>query len=68
MEIFPSGFLAGMVSQGAICLAAADGRTSFISVKDIAAVAAKAFGGGHDGRDYNRTGSAEPRRDGTADQ
>ncbi|HXE95272.1 MAG TPA: SDR family oxidoreductase [Dongiaceae bacterium] len=56
MENFTTGFLAGMVSQGAIYLAAADGRTSFISVKDIAAVTAKAFGGGHNGREYNLTG------------
>jgi len=56
MENFTTGFLAGMVQQGAIYLAAADGRTSFISVRDIAAVAAKAFGGGHDGREYNLTG------------
>lgn len=56
MENFTTGFLAGMVRQGAVYLAAADGRTSFISVRDIAAVAAAAFGGGHDGREYNLTG------------
>lgn len=56
MENFTTGFLAGMVGLGAIYLAAADECTSFIAVKDIAAVAAKAFGGGHDGREYNLTG------------
>lgn len=56
MENFTTGFLAGMVQQGAIYLAAADGRTSFISVKNIAAVTAEAFGGGHDGKEYNLTG------------
>lgn len=56
MENFTTGFLAGSVRQGAIYLAAADGRTSFISVKDIAAVAVEAFGGGHDGGEYNLTG------------
>lgn len=56
MENFTTGFLAGMVQQGAIYLAAADGRTSFISAKDIAAVAAEALGGGHDGKEYNLSG------------
>lgn len=56
MENFTTGFLAPMVRQGEIFLAAADGRTSFISTADIAAVAAEAFGGGHDGCEYNLTG------------
>jgi uncharacterized protein YbjT (DUF2867 family) len=57
MENFTTGFLAGMVREGAIYLAAADAFTSFISVSDIAAVAAEAFCGGHYGRAYNLTGA-----------
>ena len=56
MENFTTGFIAPMVRQGEIYLAAADGRTSFISTADIAAVAAEAFSGGHSGRAYNLTG------------
>lgn len=56
MENFTTGFLAPMVREGSIFLAAADGKTSFISTRDIAAVAAEAFGGGHSGREYNLTG------------
>ena len=56
MENFTTGFLAPMVRQGAIYLAAGDGKTSFISVRDIAAVAAAAFAGGHQGKEYNLTG------------
>ncbi len=46
MENFSTGFLAPMVKQGSIFLAAADGKTSFISVADIAEVTAAAFGEG----------------------
>ena len=56
MENFTTGFLAPMIRQGEIYLAAGDGRTSFISTADIAAVAAEAFAGGHQGREYNLTG------------
>src|SRR5512133_1657983 len=58
MENFTSGFLAPMIRQGEILLAAGDGKTSFISVDDIAAVAAAAFNGGHIGHEYNLTGPA----------
>jgi uncharacterized protein YbjT (DUF2867 family) len=56
MENFTTGFLAAMVRQGEIFLAAADAKTSFISTQDIAAVAAIAFAGGHHGIEYNLTG------------
>jgi uncharacterized protein YbjT (DUF2867 family) len=56
MENFTTGFLAPMVREGEIYLAAADGKTSFISTEDIAAVTAEAFAGGHNGREYNLTG------------
>lgn len=56
MENFTTGFLAPMIKQGEIFLAAANGRTSFISTKDIAAVAAEAFSSSHFGREYNLTG------------
>jgi uncharacterized protein YbjT (DUF2867 family) len=58
MENFTTGFLAPMIRQGGIYLAAADGKTSFISTADIAAVAVAAFAGGHQGREYNLTGPA----------
>jgi uncharacterized protein YbjT (DUF2867 family) len=56
MENFSTGFLAPMVKQGAIYLAAADGKTSFISVVDIAEVAAVAFVKGLASKEYNLTG------------
>lgn len=56
MENFTTGFLAPMVRQGEIFLAAADAKTSFISTLDIAAVVAEAFASGHHGRAYNLTG------------
>lgn len=56
MENFSAGFLAPMVRQGAIYLAAGEGRTSFISVADIAEVAVKALVQGLVGRAYNLTG------------
>jgi len=43
MENFSVGFLADQVRNGAIYLAASDGKTSFISVKDIASVAVTAI-------------------------
>jgi uncharacterized protein YbjT (DUF2867 family) len=56
MENFTTGFLAPMVGQGEIYLAAGEGKTSFISAQDIAAVAVEAFSGDHHGRAYNLTG------------
>lgn len=56
MENFTTGFLAPMVRQGEILLAAGDGKTSFISTLDIAAVAAEAFAGTHHGHACNLTG------------
>lgn len=56
MENFSTGFIAPMIAQGGIYLAADDARTSFISTADIAAVAASAFEEGHYGSEYNLTG------------
>ena len=56
MENFSTGFLAPMVKQGGVYLAAGDGKTSFISVTDIAEVAATAFQKGLFGKEYNLTG------------
>jgi uncharacterized protein YbjT (DUF2867 family) len=56
MENFSTGFLAPMVKQGGIHLAAGDGKTSFISVADIAEVAASAFQRELCGKEYNLTG------------
>ncbi len=56
MENFSTGFLAPMVKQGGIFLAAADGKTSFISVVDIAEAAAAAFAEGLASKAYNLTG------------
>ena len=56
MENFSSGFLAPMIAQGGIYLAAGDGKTSFISTEDIASVAAVAFKEKHFGTAYNLTG------------
>jgi uncharacterized protein YbjT (DUF2867 family) len=58
MENFSSGFLAPMIAQGGIFLAAEDAGTSFISIEDIAAVAAAAFEKEHFGAEYNLTGPA----------
>ncbi len=58
MENFTTGFLAPMIAQGGIFLAAGDAGTSFISVGDIAAVAAAAFEKEHFGAEYNLTGPA----------
>jgi uncharacterized protein YbjT (DUF2867 family) len=43
MENFTGGLVASMVKQGDIYLAAVGGKTSFISVTDIAEVVASAF-------------------------
>lgn len=56
MENFSTGFLAPMLKQGGIFLAAADGKTSFISVVDIAEVAAVSFVKGLAANEYNLTG------------
>jgi uncharacterized protein YbjT (DUF2867 family) len=56
MENFSTGFLAPMLKQGGIFLAAGDGKTSFISVVDIAEVAVAAFAKGLASKEYNLTG------------
>jgi uncharacterized protein YbjT (DUF2867 family) len=56
MENFTTGFLASMIAQGGIFLAAGDAGTSFISVDDIAAVAAAAFDEALFGAELNLTG------------
>jgi uncharacterized protein YbjT (DUF2867 family) len=58
MENFTAGFLAPMIAGGGIYLAAGEGRTSFISVEDIAAVAATVFEKALYGTAYNLTGPA----------
>lgn len=58
MENFTMGFALPMIKhKDGLFLAAADGKTSFISVEDIATVAVKAMTEeGHEGKDYNLTG------------
>ncbi len=56
MENFSTGFIAPMIADGGIFLAADDGKTSFISTKDIAEVAALAFQHKRFGVEYNLTG------------
>jgi len=57
MENFSTGFIAPMIKhQRGIFLAAGDGKTSFISTRDIAAVIAVAFAEKHAGKEYNLTG------------
>ena len=56
MENFSTGFLAPMVKQGAIYLAAGDGKTSFISTADIAETVASTFKQRLFGKEYNLTG------------
>jgi uncharacterized protein YbjT (DUF2867 family) len=56
MENFSTGSLAPMVKKGGIFLAADDGKTSFISVADIAEVVASAFHKSLSGKEYNLTG------------
>lgn len=58
MENFTLGFALPMIKhQNGLFLAAADGKTSFISVEDIASVVVKTMTeDGHDGKEYNLTG------------
>ena len=57
MENFSTGFVAPMITHnGGIFLAADDAKTSFISTRDIAKVAAIAFAAQHRGKEYNLTG------------
>jgi len=57
MENFSEGFLAGGIKgQNGIFLAAGDGRTSFISVRDIAAAALVAFEKPLTGQELDLTG------------
>ncbi len=56
MENFSTGFIAPMIADGGIFLAANNGKTSFISTKDIAEVAALAFQHKRFGVEYNLTG------------
>ncbi len=57
MENFSTGFIAPMIKhQRGIFLAADDGKTSFISTRDIAAVVAAAFAEKLVGQEYNLTG------------
>jgi uncharacterized protein YbjT (DUF2867 family) len=57
MENFSEGFLAGGIkAHGAIFLAAGDGKTGFISVADIAAVAVTAFQKRLTGQEFDLTG------------
>jgi uncharacterized protein YbjT (DUF2867 family) len=56
MENFSTGFLAPMVKTGAIYLAADNAKTSFISVVDIAEVAATVFAQALTSKEYDLTG------------
>lgn len=58
MQNFSAGFIQPMIAQmGAIYLPAGDGKTSFIDVADIAAVATAALTQpGHEGQEYALTG------------
>ena len=59
MENFSAGFLASSIrEQHAIYLAAADGKTSFISVADIAAAVAAALTSSLTGKEFDLTGPA----------
>ena len=59
MENFSEGFLAANLrEQGAIYLAAGEGKTSFISVRDIAAVVVAALRQSITGREIDLTGPA----------
>jgi uncharacterized protein YbjT (DUF2867 family) len=59
MENFSEGFLAGDIrARGAIHLAAGEGRTSFLSVTDIAAVVVAAFQKRLIGKEFDLTGPA----------
>ncbi len=56
MENFSTGWAAPMIEKGEICMAAGDGKTSFISVIDIARVATVCFREKRSGAEYNLTG------------
>jgi uncharacterized protein YbjT (DUF2867 family) len=57
MENFSTGFVAPMIKHNAgIFLAAADGKTSFISTRDIADTAAVAVASQHYSKEHNLTG------------
>jgi uncharacterized protein YbjT (DUF2867 family) len=56
MENFSTGWAAPMIASGEISVAAGDGKTSFISVSDIAEVAAAVFQKKLYGAEYNLTG------------
>ena len=56
MENLTTGFIAPMIARGEIYLAAGDGKTSFISVKDIAEAASASFVQKTYGVEYNLTG------------
>lgn len=58
MENFSTGFIAPMIANGGIFLAADAGKTSFISAGDIAEVAALSFQHNRFGEEYNLTGPA----------
>jgi len=58
MENFSEGFLApGIRARGSIDLAAGDGKTSFISVQDIAACSVALFRAPRDRQEYDLTGA-----------
>ncbi len=56
MENFSTGWAAQMIESGQITVPAGDGKTSFISVSDIARVAAVCFKEKRSGAQYNLTG------------
>jgi uncharacterized protein YbjT (DUF2867 family) len=56
MENFSTGFIAPMIAQGGIFLAAGNAKTSFISAADIAEIAARSFQNEHYGIAYNLSG------------
>jgi len=57
MENFSTGFIAPMIKhQNGMFLAAGDGKTSFISTKDIARVVVAVLAKEHYGKAYNLTG------------
>lgn len=57
MENFSEGFLShGIRQHGVIALAAGEGRTSFISVEDVAAAVVSAFRRNLTGQEYDLTG------------
>lgn len=57
MENFSSGWIAPMIAHGKIRVPAGEGKTSFISVEDIARVAAVCFREKRYGEECNLTGS-----------